>query len=312
MIRAENISRLYGRFEAISRISFAAGPGEVVGVLGQNGAGKSTLMNVLAGCLKPTSGEVFVNGINLNENPREAKRGLGYLPEVPPLYPEMAVREYLQFCCKIKEVHRDDLARHLDELISLCGLEEAQHQLVGQLSRGFRQRAGFAQALCGDPQVLLLDEPTAGFDPLQAVVFRKLVKKLSREKTILLSSHLLSEVQEICSRVLIIHQGRLVHDHQSGSEEHRRSYRVVIGGKAARILPSVRELKDVRRVKLMSDSGDEMTRLMVETRPGDDFAAQLFTLLSGLNTPILELVPVEDTLESLFLRVTGSAEGVNE
>lgn len=311
MVRAENISRLYGRFEAVKSVSFALEPGEVVGLLGQNGAGKSTLMNVLAGCLMPSAGEVFICGMSLREKPKETRRKLGYLPEVPPLYPELTVREYLRFCARIKEVHREDLERHLDEIISLCDLLEVQRQLVGQLSKGFRQRVGFAQALCGDPEVLLLDEPTAGFDPLQAVAFRKLIKKLAKDKTILLSSHLLSEVQEICSRVLIIHQGRLVHDHQEGAGDYSRRYRVLISGKPAKVLPSIRELEGIRRVKLLGNQQDEVTRLIIETSTGSSFAKQLFTLLSGLNAPILELVPVEDTLESLFLRVTGSADHVN-
>ena len=197
MVRAEAVSRKYGRFLALSGVSFAAGSGEVIGLLGQNGAGKTTLMNVMAGCLAPSEGRVLIAGHDLVRSPFAARRALGYLSEVPPVYPELTVREYLQFCCRIKGVVRADEKRHLDEIIGLTGLMPMQHRLIGQLSKGFRQRTGLAQALCGDPEVLLLDEPTAGFDPAQAVAFRKLIRTLAKGKTIVFSSHLLHEVQEV-------------------------------------------------------------------------------------------------------------------
>ena len=305
MVAAERISRLYGRFEAVRALSFTAQQGQIVGLLGPNGAGKSTIMNMLAGCLAPSSGTILINGTDLRKLPLISLRNLGYLPEVPPVYPEMTVAEYLAFCSALKEVHKKDIKGHVQEILDLTGLTEVQHQLIGSLSKGFRQRTGLAQALCGNPQVLLLDEPTAGFDPMQAVAFRKLIRKLSKDRTIVFSSHLLSEVQEICDRVLIIHQGQLVLDHQMDEQEQVSSYRLCLAGNPARLLSPIRQLPCVRRARLLDPQKEGCCRLIVETTAGSPFAQQLFTLLCGLNAPILELVPIKDSLEALFLRVTG-------
>lgn len=305
MIRADNISRSYGRFEAVSRVSFSVAKGEVAGLLGQNGAGKSTLMNILAGCLAPTAGRAAINGFDLADRPFEARGSLGYLPETPPVYPELTVLESLRFCCRIKGVLQKDEQRHIEEILSLTGLNGFGKQLVGSLSKGYRQRVGLAQALCGDPEVLLLDEPAAGFDPAQALEFRKLIKKLARDKAILLSSHLLGEVRTLCDRVLILHQGRLMLDHNNREASLGTQYRLALAGTPARLLSPIRQLGSVRRAQLLSSQAGEVTRLLVETEPGNAFARQLFTLLSGLNAPILEMVPEQDSLEALFLKVTG-------
>lgn len=308
MVRAEVVSRKYGRFLALSGVSFAAGSGEVIGLLGQNGAGKTTLMNVMAGCLAPSEGRVLIAGHDLVRSPFAARRALGYLSEVPPVYPELTVREYLQFCCRIKGVVRADEKRHLDEIIGLTGLMPMQHRLIGQLSKGFRQRTGLAQALCGDPEVLLLDEPTAGFDPAQAVAFRKLIRTLAKGKTIVFSSHLLHEVQEVCDRVLVIHRGRLLVDHDLRQAAQSNRYRVVIQGEPERLLSPIRQLSSVCRVRQENTTAGR-TRLVVETKPDETFAKQLFHLLSAMGAPVLELTPLRDTLETLFLQATGGEEG---
>lgn len=309
MIQAFDITRLYGSFAAVNKVTFSADKGEVVGLLGQNGAGKTTIMNMLSGCLSPSEGRILINGKDILKDAREAKRSLGYLPEVPPVYPEMTVTEYLHFCCAIKEVIKGDIKAHTKELIDLTGLESVQNQLIGSLSKGFRQRVGLAQALCGNPEVLLLDEPTAGFDPLQAVAFRKLIKRLSKDRTILFSSHLLSEVQEICDRVLIVHQGQLMMDHRQDNESDVTHYRLVVDAPPSRVLNPLRQLSSVRRARLMSENEQKVSRMMVEANAGGNFPAQLMTLLSSLNAPILELSPRDDNLETLFLRVTGGEEG---
>ena len=303
MIRAENITRFYGRFEAVSEFSFTAKSGEVVGLLGQNGAGKTTIMNVLAGCLSPSSGRVFINNKDLAAQPHEARRSLGYLPEVPPVYPEMTVQEYLIFSCRIKGVLKADEKDHIKEIMELTGLHEVKHQLIARLSKGFRQRAGLAQDLCGDPEVLLLDEPTAGFDPIQAIAFRKLIRRLVKNKAILFSSHLLSEVQEICDRVLIIHNGKMILDRRNDQEAQSTQYRLIVQGLPSRILSPIRQLASVKRARLTGEKQTDVARLLIETEPGSAFAGQLFTLLSGLNTPIMELTPLQDSLETLFLQV---------
>ncbi len=308
MIVAEGITRFYGQFEAVSNVSFTASPGEIVGLLGQNGAGKSTIMNMLAGSLHPTAGRVFINRQELARQPHALKQTVGFLPEVPPLYPELTVREYLQFVCRLKGVYQKDEAQHVEEIMSLAGITEVSRQVIGSLSKGYRQRTGLAQALCGDPEVLLLDEPTAGFDPKQAVDFRRLIKKLAKDKTILFSSHLLSEVQEICDRVLIIHHGKLMLDHAMNQEEGSLSYRLMVKGSPARVLPPLRQLSSVQRIKQFGEASTEKTRVLVQTTKDGAFHAQLFTLLSSLNTPILELSPLQDSLEALFLRVTAQSK----
>ena len=312
MIRAENITRFYGRFEAVSDFSFTAKSGEVVGLLGQNGAGKTTIMNVLAGCLAPSRGRVFINSKDLASQPHSARRSLGYLPEVPPVYPEMTVQEYLQFSCRIKGVLKADEKSHIMEIMELTDLHEVKHQLISRLSKGFRQRAGLAQALCGDPEVLLLDEPTAGFDPMQTVAFRKLIRKLAKNKAILFSSHLLSEVQEICDRVLIIHNGKMILDRSNDQEAQSTQYRLVVQGTPSRLLSPIRQLASVKRARLTGKNQTDITRLMVETEPDSAFTGQLFTLLAGLNAPIMELTPLQDSLETLFLQANERSEADNK
>ncbi len=309
MIRAEGLFRRYGRFEAVKAVSFAAGKGEVVGLLGQNGAGKSTIMNMLSGCLAPSAGRVEIMGHDLLTHPALAKRHMGYLPETPPLYPEMTVTEYLRFVCDIKGVLRTDREDHIEEIMELTGLQEVKDRLTGMLSRGFVQRTGLAQALCGDPEVLLLDEPTAGFDPVQAVAFRKLVRKLSKEKAILISSHILGELQAVCSRVLILDEGRLLLDHAlDDTAGVPPQYRAVVALPPGRLLSQLRQLPSVRRIRQLPGHDPGQTVFIADTQPGKPFQAELFTLLSGLNAPILELTPLEDSLETLFIKVTGHAK----
>lgn len=306
MIRADLLKRQYGQYEAVREVTFSVSKGEVVGLLGQNGAGKTTIMDMLAGVLAPTSGTVHIG-----ENPAQsqlAKRQVGYLPETPPVYPEMNVQEYLRFCCQIKQVVKKDITAHLKEIIALSGLEEVENKLIGSLSKGYRQRVGLAQALCGDPEVLLLDEPTSGFDPLQAVSFRKLVKKLAKKKAILFSSHLLPEVEAICDRVLILHQGKLVVEHSaSAGTKEVQSYELTLASAEALILSPLRGLPSVRRVKVMKSTHENVSRLTVETKAGDAFPCELFSLTTSLHIPILAMIPREETLESLFLHASGDA-----
>ena len=309
MIRAEGLCRRYGRIEAVKAVSFAAGKGEVVGLLGQNGAGKSTIMNMLSGCLAPSAGRVEIMGHDLLAQPALAKRHLGYLPEIPPLYPEMTVTEYLRFVCDIEGSLRADREDHIGEIMELADLQEVKDRLTGMLSRGFAQRTGLAQALCGDPEVLLLDEPTAGFDPVQAVAFRKLIRKLSKDKAILISSHILGELQAVCSRVLILDEGRLLLDHtMNDTASVSPQYRAVIALPPGRLLSQLRQLPSVRRIRQLPGHDPGQTSFIADTQPGKPFQAELFTLLSGLNAPILELTPLEDSLETLFIKVTGHAK----
>ncbi|MDD4080627.1 MAG: ABC transporter ATP-binding protein [Eubacteriales bacterium] len=313
MIQAEHITRRYGAFEAVKDITFSVSIGEVVGLLGQNGAGKTTALHVFSGYLAPSAGSVKINGIDLVKKPRKAKRHIGYLPEVIPLYPEMTPLEYLRFCSDIKLVHQKDRETHIREIMELTDLHEVKDQLSGTLSKGYRQRLGLAQALCGSPEVLLMDEPTAGFDPVQSHAFRKLIRRLARTHAIILSSHLLSEVQEVCDRVLVIASGQLVMDRaaREGSDRQPR-FRLVVAAPVSLVLPPVRQLPGVRRVEVVGKGSAEQTTLIIETNKDSAFQHALFKLLSGLFAPIMELIPLGDTLEDLFLRVSNGQAPENQ
>jgi ABC-2 type transport system ATP-binding protein len=211
VIEVEGVTKVYGDLTAVQSISFSVQRGEVVGFLGPNGAGKTTTMRIVTGYLPPTAGTVKVGGYDLLEQPIDARRGIGYLPEMPPVYPEMRVRDYVAYVARINDVPRRDVAARVDHAIAVCALDEVRNRVIGSLSRGFRQRVGLAQAIVHEPDVLVLDEPTAGLDPLQVREIRRLIKALSEEegRTVLLSTHILPEVEAICRRVLLISDGQI-------------------------------------------------------------------------------------------------------
>ena len=209
MIEIQSLTKQYGTFKAIQNVSFRVPKGDVVGFLGPNGAGKTTTMRILCGCIGATAGEARVNGLSVIENPKEVKRSIGYLPETPPLYPNMVVEEYIQFCAAIKGVEKPKPAT--DKALSLVGLHDVSHRIISNLSKGYRQRVGLAQALVHEPSVLVLDEPTSGLDPAQRIELRKLLKELSQgDITVILSTHILGEVESICNRAIIISRGEIV------------------------------------------------------------------------------------------------------
>lgn len=312
-VSANQLTKRYGRLTALEDVSFEVQEGQVLGLLGQNGAGKSTLLNILSGYFPPSSGDVRVLEKDMLMNPLHAKAHIGYLPENPPLYTEMTVAEYLHFCCKLKGVVSADVASHIEEIKQITGLSDVSHRLIAHLSRGYRQRVGLAQALCGNPEVLLLDEPTAGFDPSQVVEFRGIISSLAKRHTIIFSSHILSEVQAICQRVLILHHGRLVADEDLRQKDGRdnRRFRLRTAMNKERMLPALRGLPSVSRVKITA-SDHTMSEAIIETKSGSAFERELLTLFSGLQVPILALVPMQDTLEDIFLRITSGANAPRE
>ncbi len=314
MIELKHVTKRYGATEAVRDLSFRAPEGQIVGLLGQNGAGKTTTLNMLTGYFPPTSGQVLVNGMDMLHQPRECKRCIGYLPEKPPLYDEMTVAAYLSFVCELKEVERKAIPAHIKEIMATCGLTEVAQRLVGHLSKGYRQRVGVAQALCGNPPVIVLDEPTVGLDPKQVVEIRELMRQLGRDHTVIFSSHLLSEIQQLCQRVIILHKGKLIREVDmaeltEGGDTVR--LRASIAMKEKQLLPALKGLECVRRVKVLPASDASITEVELEcSRTGDrgDPQTQLFRLLCALDAPLRLLVPQRDTLEEVFLRATAEDE----
>ena len=311
MIELRGITKRYGAVEAIRDISFTAPKGQVVGLLGQNGAGKTTTLNILTGYTPPTEGQVFVDGLDMLTNARECKRAIGYLPEKPPLYDEMTVRSYLKFVCELKEVARKTIPAHVDEVMSTCGLTEVSGRLIGHLSKGYRQRVGVAQALCGDPPVIVLDEPTVGLDPRQVVEIRTLIKQLGLSHTVIFSSHLLSEIQQLCQRVIILHRGKMLREADmaelTGSGD-ALVLRASIKGRQQDLLPAILSLPCVRRVTPLKQESPGVTEVSIECEPvsSPDAQTALFRLLCAMDAPIMQLTIQRDTLEDAFLRATSN------
>lgn len=303
MIEVQGVSRRYGSVEALREVSLRVADGQVLGLLGQNGAGKTTLLNLLTGYLAPTRGRVLIDGHDPLLEPEAAKRRLGYLPEHPPLYDEMTVREYLAFAAALRQVRGRAIVGHVAEIMRKTGLTEMQNRLLGHLSKGYRQRVGMAQALCGDPDVLVLDEPTVGLDPKQITEIRQLIHQLAKGRTIVFSSHILSEVQQLCDHVVILHRGEVKLDapirEMSGGDEI--TVLCTIQGSEKRLVAAANHLEGVRRVTVRPSADPDEVNLTLSCAKGSQPERALFTLCSGLSAPILRLTRGEDDLEQIFL-----------
>ena len=305
MIEIQNVSRRYGSVQALKNIDLRVEQGSVLGLLGQNGAGKTTLLNILTGYLAPTQGRVLIDGFDPLLESAQAKRRLGYLPEQPPLYDEMTVREYLFFASELKGVVRKSIPAHVDEVMELTGLEEMQNRLLSHLSKGYRQRAGMAQALCGDPDVLVLDEPTVGLDPKQITEIRALIQSLAKERTIVFSSHILSEVQQLCSHVVILDRGEIRLDTAMNQMNGRDEITLLLTTAAPEnnVADRLREMEGVRRLMVQPGGGAEQTTLLITFGMEQEPERRLFALMCAMNIPILHLSRCEDSLEQVFLNV---------
>lgn len=312
MISLDHVTRKYGRTVALKDVSLTAERGKITGLLGRNGAGKTTALNLLTGYLPPDEGRVLVDGMDMLLQPRECKRRIGYLPERPPLYDEMTVRDYLKFVCDLREVVPAEKESHTAEIVEICGLGEVRDRVIGHLSKGYRQRVGIAQALCGSPEVLILDEPTVGLDPMQVVDIRELIRALGREHTILFSSHILSEVQQLCDRAVILHEGRLIRsfDMKAGGESGTVRLRLSVLGKESEILPAIRSLSCVQRTEKLPGETNGVTEVRIIGKEGDErglLTDQLFHLLAAMDRPIRRMTPETDDLETVFLEATSKS-----
>ena len=316
MIKVEGLTKRYDRTVAVDNISFQVEKGQIVGFLGPNGAGKTTTMRVLTCFLPPTSGTASVAGFDVLANPMEVKKRIGYLPETPPLYPEMEVIEYLNFVGRLKGISSGDIARRVDEVLGRCAIGDVRAKLIGKLSKGYRQRVGIAQAIIHNPDVLILDEPTSGLDPKQIIEIRELLKALAGEHTIILSTHILSEVEHSCERVIIIDRGRLVAIDSVANLTNRLrgSEAVAVEVEAAEGRPDPAEVQQrleqvpgVSRV-LMKNSKDGRLTFEVESLQGRHIRADLARTVVNAGWPLSELRAVGLSLEDIFLQLTAAEQ----
>ena len=308
MIELEHVTKLYGSIPALRDVSFHVSKGQTVGLLGRNGAGKTTALNLMTGYFPPTEGKVRIGGKDMLADPRTCKRMIGYLPEKPPLYDEMAVEDYLAFVSELREVVRKANKAHVEEILELCALKDVRQRMIGHLSKGYRQRVGIAQALCGAPEILILDEPTVGLDPKQTVEMRELIRRLGEEHTVLFSSHILSEVQQLCSRVIILNGGRMVQsiDLAEGQKDTIR-LRLRAAARKEVLLNAMKGLNCVMNAEATENPEEGTAQVVLECRPADERGRatdQIFRLLAEMNAPIRELTEERDTLEEIFLRET--------
>jgi ABC-2 type transport system ATP-binding protein len=306
LIQFENVSKKYGDYHALRDVSFDVKEGEIVGFLGPNGAGKTTAMRILSGFFPPTSGRVFVRGIDMFKHPHKAKRAIGYLPETVSLYPDMKVIEYLRFVAKIKGVPAHELRGHVQSKMSFCGLLDSGHRLIGRLSKGYRQRVGLAQALVADPAVLVLDEPTTGLDPTQIKEIRELIRALGQNRGVILSTHILPEVSMLCTRVMMINQGQIL---ASGTVPElasclrdREAVHIKIRDKkdqafALKILDSIPEIE---ALKITEEVRGE-TFISFETSPEQDLRPRIMKLFVEQGISLTEIQRQQLTLEDIFL-----------
>lgn len=310
MIEIKNLVKHYGDKKAVNGISFTVKDNEILGFLGPNGAGKSTTMNIITGYLSSTSGTVKINGHDILEEPELAKKSIGYLPEQPPLYNDMTVSEYLTFMCELKGVPKKDRKEQIDMITSMVGIDAVTGRLIGNLSKGYKQRVGLAQALVGDPPILILDEPTVGLDPNQIIGIRNLIKELSKNHSIIVSSHILSEIQEIADRVVIIHHGKIAAVDTILDLSQRLS------GTSKLLMSFKGPVKDViARLKMISGVSDAVVRnagdlseveISLATKAVNDVRINIFFMMAKCGWPILEFRSLDPSLEEVFLSVTSS------
>ena len=310
MIEVSHLTKRYGNHLALSDLSFTIPNGQIYGLLGPNGAGKSTTMNILTGCLAATSGEVRIDGVDIFEDPMAAKRHLGYLPEQPPVYMDRTPWEYLRFVARAKGVK--NLAQEVDRVMDLTQIADVRDRLIRNLSKGYRQRVGIAQAILGDPDIIILDEPTVGLDPRQITEIRELIQKLGENKTVILSSHILGEVQAVCERLLILSKGKLVACDTPANLEKQMSsasaLEIDVCASKEQAEKLLSRLPNVQSFKSKGTADRCQIRLETEKEHLEDLSKAVFFALAEARTPLLAMTPTKASLEDIFLELTDGKE----
>lgn len=307
MIEVKNLVKLYGTHAAVDDLSFTVETGKVVGFLGPNGAGKSTTMNMITGYIAPTEGTVMIDGIDMAEEPERARRNIGYLPEVPPLYPDMRVREYLYFVAELKKVARSERDIMVNEIMNRTKILDVSERLIRHLSKGYRQRVGVAGAMMGYPEILILDEPTVGLDPSQIIQMRELIRDLSEKHTILLSSHIMQEISAVCDEIIIINDGKMIASDTPDNLTMRMAsngLHLIIRGDAAVIKNALRSVTGIKNVVYDEEMETGTLGLTLFSIDKKDLREDVFYALAEASCPILEMHRQETTLEEAFLALT--------
>lgn len=305
MIEVINLVKKYGDHTAVKNISFKVDTGKIYGFLGPNGAGKSTTMNIMTGCLAATDGRVVINGHDIYRDPIEAKKCIGYLPELPPVYPDMTPYEYLRFVGKAKGVKKDELEEQIKDIMEMTGIDKVSHRLIKHLSKGYRQRVGLAQAIVGFPEIIILDEPMVGLDPKQIIEIRELIRELGKKHTVFLSSHILSEVSAVCDYIMIISDGRLVASDTPDNLSKMLKGNVLqlsVKGAKESVTKAFSKLKDVTNITV-TESGEEGI-VDVEIESKNDVRSEVFFALCDARLPIMSLSSNRLSLENIFLELT--------
>lgn len=316
MIEVENLTKKYGSHVAVDNLSFRVERGMIYGFLGPNGAGKSTTMNMMTGYIAATSGTVKINGYDILKNPEQAKKSIGYLPELPPVYPDMTVYEYLRFVAELKKVKKNERQGQIEDVMKQTQIEDVKGRLIKNLSKGYKQRVGLAQAIIGYPEVIILDEPTVGLDPKQIIEIRELIRELAKKHTIILSSHILSEVSAVCDHIMIISKGKLVaSDTPEGLMtllKGGRQMKLSVLGEQGKVEELLQSMESVKDFSMQPPRAEGMVSVNIRTEDTEDIRVELFHRLAAADMPIMELSLSEKSLEDVFLELTGEEDKENE
>ncbi len=307
MIELKNVTKKYGNFVALDDVSFKINEGEIIGLLGPNGAGKSTTMNIITGYIEQTSGDVFVASYDMLKKPKKAKREIGYMPEGVPLCTELTVKEFVTYMAELKRVNKREKKERVQEVLEETGLEEVQKKLIRNLSRGYKQRVSMAGALVGDPKILILDEPTVGLDPKQVTEIREVIKGLAKNHTVVISSHILSEVSQLCERVIIINKGKIVAiDTPKNLEEKvskENTINIIVEDKENKMKEIKSKIEGIKEIELVKENEDKTKEYVIKCKKNVDVRKEIFEILAKEGITIFEMKKVDATLEEAFIKL---------
>ena len=307
MIELKNVTKKYGKFKAVDNISFSVKEGEIIGLLGPNGAGKSTTMNMITGFIEQAEGEIIINGYDITKKPKKAKKSIGYMPEGVPLYTDLTVKEFVTYMAEIKQVNRKERKEKVEKIIEKTGLKDVEKKLIRNLSRGYKQRVSMAGALVGEPKILILDEPTVGLDPKQITEIRNMIKELGKTHTVILSSHILSEVSQICNKVIIINKGKIVAvdtpENLENKVNNKNCVYVTVEDNENKIDTIKNKIKEIKSIQLTQKNEDGTKQYIIEAEGDIDLRKIIFNEFAKENITIFEMKKADTTLEEAFMKL---------